>query len=257
VNVAVLVKWVPEPSGTPALGPDHLLVREGADGSLDPGDEFGLERALQLVERDGGEVTAVSMGPEVATAAVQRALAMGATRGVVVTDDALRGADTLVTARVLAATVTSAGPFDLVIAAVESTDGYTGTLPVTLAELLGMPSVTFATSFDVRDDSTLHAERQTAAGTEVVECPLPALTTVTTGVAEPRYPSLKGVMAAKSKPLERLSLGQLGLTPDDARATQSIVSVEAAPAKTGGRVVEAGPDTAAEIADLLAEARVI
>jgi electron transfer flavoprotein beta subunit len=257
VNVAVLVKWVPEPSGTPALGPDHLLVRAGADGSLDPGDEFGLERALQLVERDGGEVTAISMGPDVATAAVQRALAMGAARGVMVTDDALRGADTLVTARVLAAAVGWVGPFDLVVAAVESTDGYTGTLPITLAELLGMASVTFATSFDVRDGSTLHAERQTAAGTEVVECTLPALITVTTSVAEPRYPSLKGVMAAKSKPLERVSLDALGLTPEAARATQSIVSVEAAPAKSGGLVVEAGPDTAAEIADLLAEARVI
>jgi electron transfer flavoprotein beta subunit len=257
VNVAVLVKWVPEPSGTPALGPDHLLVRAGADGSLDPGDEFGLERALQLVERDGGEVTAISMGPDVATAAVQRALAMGAARGVMVTDDALRGADTLVTARVLAAAVGWVGPFDLVVAAVESTDGYTGTLPITLAELLGMASVTFATSFDVRDGSTLHAERQTAAGTEVVECTLPALITVTTSVAEPRYPSLKGVMAAKSKPLERVSLDALGLTPEAARATQSIVSVEAAPAKSGGRVVEAGPDTAAEIAELLAEARVI
>ena len=257
MNVAVLVKWVPEPSGTPTLGPDHRLVREGADGSLDPGDEFGLERALQLMERDGGEVTAVSMGPEVAAGAVQRALAMGASRGALVTDDALGGADTLVTARALSAALASAGPFDLVVAAVESTDGYTGTLPVTLAELLAMPSVTFATSFDVLDGSTLHAERQTAAGTEVVECPLPALVTVTTSVAEPRYPSLKGVMAAKSKPLDRLSLDSLGLTPDDVRATQSIVSVEAAPAKSGGRVVEAGPETAAEIADLLAEARVI
>jgi electron transfer flavoprotein beta subunit len=257
VNVAVLVKWVPEPSGTPVLGPDHLLVRAGADGSLDPGDEYGLERALQLVERDGGDVTVISMGPEVATAAVQRALAMGATRGVMVTDDALRGAATLVTARVLAAVIGSAGPFDLVVAAVESTDGYTGTLPVTLAELLGVPSATFATSFDVLDGTTLHAERQTAAGTEVVECTLPALITVTTSVAEPRYPSLKGVMAAKSKSLERPSLDAIGLAPEAARATQSIVSVEAAPAKSGGRVVEAGPDTAAEIADLLAEARVI
>ena len=109
MNIAVLVKWVPEPQGTPTLGDDRLLVREGADGALDPGDEYGLERALQLVERDGGEVIAVSMGPDVAVAAVQRALAMGAARGVLVTDDALRGADTLVTARVLAAAIRSLG----------------------------------------------------------------------------------------------------------------------------------------------------
>jgi electron transfer flavoprotein beta subunit len=255
VNIAVLVKWVPEPQGTPSLGPDHLLVREGADGALDPGDEYGLERSLQLVERDGGEVSVVSMGPEVALAAVQRGLAMGASRGVLVTDDALRGADTLVTARVLASALRSAEP-DLVVAAVESTDGYTGTLPITLAELLGLPSVTFATSFDV-DGAELRAERQTAAGTEAVACSLPALVTVTTGVAEPRYPSLKGVMAAKSKPVDRPSLTDLGLGEDDVRPAQRVVSAEAAPAKTGGRVIEAGPDAAAEIADLLAEARVI
>ena len=256
MNVAVLVKWVPEPEGTPTLGEDHLLVREGAEGALDPGDEYGLERALQLVERDGGEASVVSMGPEVALAAVQRALAMGASRCLLVTDDALRGSDTLATARVLAAAIRSLGAVDLVVAAVESTDGYTGTLPITVAELLGLPSVTFATSLDVVEGE-LRAERQTAAGTELVASPLPALVTVTTGVAEPRYPSLKGVMAAKTKPLDRPSLADLGLTADDVRSTQTIESVGAAPEKSGGRVVEAGPETAAEIADLLTEARVI
>lgn len=256
MNIAVLVKWVPEPQGTPTLGQDHLLVREGADGALDPGDEYGLERSLQLVERDGGGVTAVSMGPEVALAAVRRALAMGASRGVLVTDDALRGADALVTARVVAAALRSIEA-DLIVAAVESTDGYTGTLPITVAELLGLPSVTFATSFDVVDVTELRAERQTAAGTEVVTGPLPALVTVTTSVADPRYPSLKGVMAAKSKPVDRPTLADLGLGADDVRPAQRVVSAEAAPAKSGGRVIEAGPDTAAEIADLLTEARVI
>jgi electron transfer flavoprotein beta subunit len=257
VNVAVLVKWVPEPQGTPRLGEDHLLVRDGADGALDPGDEYGLERALQLVERGGGEVTLVSMGPEVAAAAVQRGLAMGANRAVLVTDDTLRGADTLVTARVLAAAIRALDQVDLVVAAVESTDGYTGTLPITIAEMLGLPTVTFATSLDVADGSAMRAERQTAAGTEVVESPLPALVTVTTGVAEPRYPSLKGVMAAKTKPVDRPSVADLGLTAEDVRPLQTVASVEAAPAKSGGRVVEAGPETAAEIADLLGEARVI
>jgi electron transfer flavoprotein beta subunit len=257
MNIAALVKWVPEPQGVPTLGDDGSLVREGAEGALDPGDEFGLERALQLVERDGGEVVAVSMGPEVAAAAVQRALAMGADRGMLVTDDRLRGADTIVTARVLAAAVRHADPADLVVAAVESTDGYTGTLPVTIAEILGLPSVTFATSFDVVDGG-LRAERQTASGTEVVECELPALLTVTTGVAEPRYPSLKGVMAAKSKPFDRLSLSDLrDLDEDATRPDQSVAAVEAAAQKSGGRIVEAGPDAAGEIADLLAEARVI
>ena len=256
MNIAVLVKWVPEPQGTPRLGEDRLLVRDGADGALDPGDEHGLERALQLVERDDGDVVLVSMGPDVAVGAVQRGLAMGATRGVLVTDDSLRGADTMVTARVLAAAIGSIGPVDMVVAAVESTDGYTGTLPVTIAELLGLPSVTFATSLDV-EGGELRAERQTSAGTEVVACPMPALVTVTTGVAEPRYPSLKGVMGAKSKSIERPSLADLGLDADATRSTQTVASVEAAPAKTGGRVIDGGPEAAGEIADLLAEARVI
>jgi electron transfer flavoprotein beta subunit len=257
VNVAVFVKWVPEPQGTPSLDDHHLLVREGADGALDPGDEYGLERALQLVERDGGQVIAVSMGPDSAAPAVQRALAMGADRGVLVTDDRLRGADTLVTARVLAAASRFAGTIDLIVAAVESTDGYSGTLPITVAELLGLPSVTFATSFDVTQDAELRAERQTAAGTETVICPLPALTTVTTGVAEPRYPSLKGVMAAKSKPIDRPSLSELGLSDEGVHPTQSVRAAEAAPAKSGGRSIEAGPETAGEIAELLTEARII
>lgn len=257
MNVVALVKWVPEPQGVPTLGDDHRLVRDGADGALDPGDEYGLERALQLVERDGGEVVAVSMGPEVAAAAVQRALAMGADRGLLVTDDRLRGADTLVTARVLAAAIRSCGPVDLVLAAVESTDGYSGTLPVAVAELLGFPTVTFATDLDVVD-GVLRADRQTSTGTDVVTCQLPALATVTTGVAEPRYPSLKGVMAAKSKPFERLSVADLeGLEDATTQATQSISAVEPAAEKSGGRVVDAGPDTAKEIADLLQEARVI
>ena len=104
MNVVVLAKWVPEPQGTPQLGPDHLLVRDGGDGALDPGDEYGLELALQLTEAGGGEVTVVSMGPdERRPTAIQRALAMGAAKGVLVTDPSLRGADALVTARVLAA----------------------------------------------------------------------------------------------------------------------------------------------------------
>src|SRR5437588_12803873 len=103
MNVVVLAKWVPNPEGVPEMGDDYRLKREGVEGSLDPGDEFGVEAALQVAESGGGEVTVVSMGPEsVATAAVRKALSMGAAKGVLVSDDSLRGADTLVTARALA-----------------------------------------------------------------------------------------------------------------------------------------------------------
>jgi electron transfer flavoprotein beta subunit len=256
VNVVVLTKWVPEPEGTPTIGEDGLLVREGADGALDPGDEYGLEAALQLVETVGdGEITLVSMGPEVAQAALQRGLAMGAHKSVRITDDSLRGADALVTARVLAAAIRRQR-FDLVIAGVESTDGYTGTVPSAIAELLGVPGLTFARELHLSDD-TITIERQTAAGYDVVVSSLPAVVTVTAGATEPRYPSLKGVMAAKSKPVETLSLDDLGLSGEDATATQSVSEVSDAPPKKGGETVEFDDTTAARIVDLLAEAKVI
>jgi electron transfer flavoprotein beta subunit len=254
VNVIVFTKYVPNPQGTPELGPDHLLVRSGGDGALDPGDEYGLEAALQLVERDGGEVVVVSMGPEEALAGVQRALAMGAASGVLVTDPILRGADAMATARVLAAVVKGRA-FDLVVGGVESTDGYTGTVPATVAELLDLPALTFARGVDVAD-GTLRIERQTEAGYDVVESPLPALITVTAGATEPRYPSLKGIMQAKQKPVERLSVTDLGLSADDVAAAQSVSATEPAPAKTAGEIVT-GDDGVSRVADLLSEAKVI
>jgi len=255
VQIAVLVKYVPEPQGTPTLGPDNLLVREGVEGALDPGDEYAVEAALQLVEAHGGEVTLVSMGPEVAAAGVRKGFSMGAHAGVLVSDPALRGADTLATARVLAEAVRRS-PFELVLTGVESTDGYTGTLPMAVAELLGVPSATFARKVEV-EDGTLRVERQTEAGYDVVTCPMPALATVTGSSAEPRYPTLKGIMAAKSKPLEQLSLADLGLSADDVSPTQSVTAVSEAPQKAAGVVVEASEDTAAKIADLLADAKAI
>ena len=256
MNVVVLTKWVPEPEGTPTIGDDGLLVREGADGALDPGDEYGLEAALQLVETAGeGEVTLISMGPEVAHAALQRGLAMGAHKGVRITDDSLRGSDSLVTARVLAAAIEKQ-EFDLVICGVESTDGYTGTVPAAIAELLALPSLTFARGFHV-SDGTITIERQTAAGYDTVTSPLPAVVTVTSGATEPRYPSLKGVMAAKSKPVETLSVSDLGLSAEDVEASQTVTNVADAPPKQGGEVVEFDESTPARIADLLTEAKVI
>ena len=145
---------------------------------------------------------------------------------------------------------------DLVIAGVESTDGYTGTLPATVAELLELPSVTFARALDVADGA-IRAERQTATGYDVVTCPLPAVVTLTAGATEPRYPSLKGVMAAKQKPFDRLTVADLGLDAAALTPTQRVATVEAAPTKAGGETIDAGDDAVARIADLLAEAKVI
>jgi electron transfer flavoprotein beta subunit len=255
MRIAVLVKYVPEPNGTPTLGEDHLLVREGVEGALDPGDEYAIEAALRLVEATEGDVTLISMGPEVAMGAIRKGLSMGASDGVLITDDALRGADTLATATVLAAAVRQ-GSYDLVLAGVESTDGYTGTLAATVAEVLELPSATFARSLEVTDGA-LRVERQTEDGYDVVSCPLPALATVTGSGAEPRYPTLKGIMGAKAKPVEQRSLADLGVAPTAVAPTQRVTSVSEAPEKGPGEVLQAGDDATQKLVALLDGAKVI
>jgi electron transfer flavoprotein beta subunit len=236
MNVVALVKYIPNPTGTPTMGDDFRLKREGVEGGLDPGDEPCIEAALQLAEASGGEVTYVTMGPEPALAAVRKALSMGGAKGVHVKDDSLKGADTLVTARVLAAAIRRAGAFDLVIAGVESTDGYTGTMPAAVAEFLGIPSLTFARKVEAKDGG-LRVERQTATGYHVVEAPLPALVTVTAAANDPRYPTLKGIMASKQKPVDTVSVADLGLSGQEATATQEVMGVEPVPERAAGEIV--------------------
>ena len=137
---------------------------------------------------------------------------MGAVKGVLVSDPVLAGSDALTTAKILAAAIQKMGPVDLIIGATESSDGYTGTVPEQIAELLGMPSITFAKKVEV-SGTTLKVNRQSEAGYDEVECQLPALISVTAGVVEPRYPSFKGIMAAKSKPVETFTASDLGVTP--------------------------------------------
>jgi electron transfer flavoprotein beta subunit len=254
MKVVVCVKQIPDPNTTGQLDANtHFLKRDGVEAVLDPGDEFGVEAGLQLVEAHGGEVTVVSMGPERGLDAVRKALAMGAAKGVLISDDALRGSDALRTARVLAAAIKREG-FDLVITATESTDGYTGVVPQEIAELLDVPAVTFAKSVEF-DGSVLKVKRQTEAGYDLVEASLPAVVSVTAGVNEPRYPSLKGIMGAKSKPLDRLTASDLSV--DAAGAGQTITEVAPAPERAAGQVFKDEGDAAKRIADFLADRKVI
>ncbi len=167
---------------------------------------------LQLAASEGDEVILVSMAPGGETSGLRTALAMGAAKAILVSDDALGGSDALGTAKVLAAAIKRAEP-DLVLTATESTDGYTGTIPVQVAELLGLPSITFAKKIAI-EGGTVKVERQTEAGYDEVECPMPAVVSVTAGVVEPRYPSFKGIMAAKSKPVDVLTVSDLGIPSD-------------------------------------------
>jgi electron transfer flavoprotein beta subunit len=257
VNVVVCVKLVPDPNTPGELDARTLLLRRDmAEQVLDPGDEYGIEAGLQLVEAHGGEVRVVSMGPERALDAVRKALAMGAARGLLVSDEGLRGSDALTTAKVLAAAI-GREPFDVVITATESTDGYTGIVPQALAELLGVPAVTFASGV-VSDGTALTVTRQTESGSETILAGLPCVVSVTAGVNEPRYPSLRGIMGAKSKPMERWTPAELGLEGVGGTAAgQTVVSVTAADERRAGEVVIDDGDGAHRIVQLLASARVI
>ncbi len=259
MNVAVCVKQIPDPAGELELDPSsYTLVREGKL-ILDDSDAYGVEMALQLVESaGGGEVTLVSMAPNGETSGLRTALAMGAAGAVLVSDDALAGSDALGTARVLAAAIGRVNP-DLVLAATESTDGYTGTTPVQIAELLGWPAVTFAKHVEV-SDRTVNVKRQTEAGYDEVTSPLPAVVTVTAGVVEPRYPSFKGIMAARSKPVEELSISDLGIDASKvgaAGARQEVVSVEEAEARASGEIVVDEGDAHEKIVAFLEQIKVL
>jgi electron transfer flavoprotein beta subunit len=255
VNIVVLAKYVPNPSGSPPeIGPDFRLRREEADGGLDPSDEPGVEAAVRLAESHGGGVTALSVGPERAVRALWRALALGADEATLVVDPLLEGADALMTARVLAAAI-ARRPFDLVVAGVESTDGATGTMPMALAELLDLPAATFARRLEITGDRVV-VERQTDSGYTLVECGLPALVTLTAAAAAPRHTSLKDTIDAKKKPIERLPFTALGLQPADALPTQRVSAVEIAPERQAGELVEAD-DAPRRIVQLLEEAGVL
>ncbi|MDQ1396673.1 MAG: electron transfer flavoprotein beta subunit [Acidimicrobiaceae bacterium] len=258
MNVAVCVKQIPDPASPGQLDGNNLLKREGKL-ILDDSDAYGVEMALQLVDKaGGGEVTLVSMAPNSEVSGLRTALAMGAHKAILVSDDSLKGSDALSTAKVLAAAIKRISP-DLVVAATESTDGYTGTLPVQIAELLGLPALTFAKHIEVTD-GTVKIDRQTEAGYDEVTCPLPAVVTVTAGVVEPRYPSFKGIMAAKNKPVEELKVTDLGLDAGGvgaAGAGQEIVDVQAAEERKAGEIIEDDGEAFQRIVQFLEQLKVI
>lgn len=257
MNIAVCVKQIPDPAAPGKLDSGtHNLVREGKL-ILDDSDSYGVEMALQLVDRaGGGEVTLVSMAPGGEVSGIRTALAMGADKAVLISDPSLSGADALTTAKVLAAAI-KRNPFDLVIAATESTDGYTGTVPVQVAQLLDIPSVSFAKKVDI-EGGALKVQRQTESGYDEIECPLPALITVTAGVVDPRYPSFKGIMSAKNKPVEVLDLPGLGIASDDLLSRrQEIVSVVPAEKRSSGTIIVDEGDAHLQVIEFLERVKVI
>ncbi|MEU0214426.1 electron transfer flavoprotein subunit beta/FixA family protein [Streptomyces sp. NPDC006265] len=233
MNIVVLVKQVPDTGAERILsGKDHTLDREGPELVLDEINERAAEVALTLKETVGADVTVVSMGPDSALEAVRKVLAMGADSGIHICDDRLRGADVVSTARVLAAAVRTVEDVDLVLAGDATTDGQSGAVPAVVADLLGLPQLTHVRELQV-EAGRVRAERETESGGATLDAPLPALVSVTEKINEPRYPSFKGIMAAKRKPVETVDLDDLF---PDADGTEFLV--------TRTRVVEAVPRAA-------------
>ena len=260
-NIVVLVKQVPDTYSERKLSDaDHTLDRAGADDSvLDEINERAIEEALQIKEASDGEVTVVSMGPDSATDAIRKALSMGADKAVHVVDDELHGADMLQTARVLAKAIGTVEGVDLIIAGNEASDGTGGAIPAMLAELLGYPQLTHAREVTV-DGSTIKVTRETEEGLTHLEANLPAVVSVSEKINEPRYPSFKGIMAAKKKPVETLGIADLGIDAGEvglANAWSTVVEASPKPPREAGQRVEDDGDGGVKIAEYLVAQKLI
>ncbi len=252
MKVVVCVKQIPDPATPYKIEEGTNWLVRPEDQILDDTDRYGVEMGLQLAQASEGTVTLVSMGPAGNAQGVRQALAMGADKAVLVDDEGLRGSDALTTARVLAAAISKEG-YDLVIAGTESTDGYAGVVPQMLAELLDVPALTYATSVETGDGSVT-INRQTVDGYDTVEASLPALVSVTAGVVEPRYPTFKGIMDAKKKPVDNLSLDDLGV---EAGPAQTVVAITDAPERAAGQKIEDEGEAHLAIVALLEDRKVI
>lgn len=236
MNIAVLVKQVPDTYSERKLTDAGILDRDAADAVIDEIDSKGVEIALQLSEQHGGEVTVMTMGPERAVEVLRKALAMGAHQAVHVLDDGLAGSDALQTSAALAAAIRTL-ELDLVITGNEASDGKCGTVPAMLAERLGIPSVSSARAVSI-EGTTLSAETIIDGGYADVTANLPLVLSVSEKIAEPRYPNFKGIMAAKKKPLTTLGIADLGLQQTGgAAATCQIVSSSRKPPREAGQKV--------------------
>jgi electron transfer flavoprotein beta subunit len=259
MNIVVLVKQVPDTEAERKLNPaDNTVDRASVDPVINYIDEFAIEEGLQLKESQGGEVTIMTVGPERATESIRKALSMGADKAVHVTDEALHGSDATQTAKVIAKALGTI-EWDVVIAGSEATDSRSAIVPALVAEALGAPQLTQARKVTV-DGSTVSIERVTDTGYDRVEGSTPAVISVVEKINDPRYPSFKGIMAAKSKPITVLSLAELGLDAGEvglANAWTQVVSFENAPPRAAGQTVKDEGNGGAAIADYLASKKLI
>jgi electron transfer flavoprotein beta subunit len=260
MHIVVCVKYVPDAQSERGFdATDKTTDREGVDGLLSELDEYAVEEALKIVESGDGEVTVLTVGPDQAADAVKKALQMGAHKGVHVSDPAIAGSDAPATSLVLAEAIRRIGDVDLVMTGMASTDGVMSVVPAMIAERLGLPQVTFASELSVEGDSVT-IRRDGDVASETITSALPALVSVTDQINEPRYPSFKGIMAAKKKPVEQWGLADLGIEPSQVglgAAWTSVVEITKRPPREQGTVVTDEGDGGAKLAEFLTSRKFI
>ncbi len=261
-NIVVLIKQVPDTwSERKLTDGDFTLDREAADAVLDEINERAVEEALLIKEKDGGDstVTLLTAGPERATEAIRKALSMGADKAVHLKDDGMHGSDVIQTAWALARALGTIEGTELVIAGNEATDGVGGAVPAIIAEYLGLPQLTHVRKLTV-EGGKVTAERETDDGVFTLEAALPAIVSVNEKINEPRFPSFKGIMAAKKKEVITLSLAEIGVEADEvgvANAGSSVVSSTPKPPKTAGEKIADDGDGGSKIAEYLVGQKLI
>ncbi len=259
MNIVVCVKQVPDTGSERTLrAADSTLDRDSSDVFINELDEYAIEEGLRQAEAHGGEVTILSMGPQRATESIRKALSMGADKAVHLVDDGLAGSDVLQTSAAIAQVLSRIG-FDLVILGSESTDARMGVLAAMLAERLGVPQMSLASKVEI-DGSTIRINRREDYGYDKVEATLPAILSVVEKTNEPRYPSFKGIMAAKKKPVETMSLADAGIEPDQmglAASATEVVSFASRPARQAGTIVTDDGEGGIQAADYLAAQKFI
>ncbi|GAA2747218.1 electron transfer flavoprotein subunit beta/FixA family protein [Kitasatospora cinereorecta] len=259
MRIVVCVKYVPDATGDRRFADDTTTDREGVDGLLSELDEYGVEQALRIAEASGdAEVTVLTVGPDDAKDALRKALSMGADKAVHVNDDDIHGSDVIATSAIVAKALEQVG-FDLVVCGMASTDGTMGVLPALLAERLGVPQATLLSEVSV-EGTTVKGRRDGDAASEQVEAQLPAVVSVTDQSGEARYPSFKGIMAAKKKPVQSLDLDDLGIDADAvglAGAWTKVETVTARPPRSKGTIVTDEGEGGKQLAAFLAEQKFI
>jgi electron transfer flavoprotein beta subunit len=259
MKIAVCVKHVPDATVTKRIDPQTKRLDRSGEGALNPFDTQAVEEALRIKERDGdGEVVLVSMGPERALDSLRKALAMGADRAVLVSDEQAAGSDLVATSRVLAAALEREAA-DLIVFGQQGGDSDGAVLGAAVADRLRRPVISQVAELEIADGK-LKGKRQTEFGYDVIEAPLPAVVAVSDAINEPRYPSLKGIMGAKKKPQETVSAGDLGLEGDnlgEAGSRTSVVALNDPPARSDALKIEDDGSAAEKIAQFLAERKLL